>query len=57
MGSVRTCRACGHFEFIKKGSGGFKEGNKARGRMIQHLKVAHPAKYSAALSTDCVVAK
>ena len=45
---VRVCKICGHFETVKKGipgvgrSYGMREGNKARGRIIQHIKDNHP---------------
>jgi hypothetical protein len=49
MGVVRSCRVpgCKFFVFRRKfyGSGrgeGFREGNKQRGALIQHLKTAHP---------------
>jgi hypothetical protein len=41
---VRFCRFCKHVEVVRKGlrgagrGYGMREGNKARGRMIQHLK-------------------
>ncbi len=46
--TVRACHACKHTEIIRKGipgvgrGYGFREGNKARGRMIQHIKSKHP---------------
>lgn len=49
MAVIRTCTVCGHFEIVKKGlrgvgrGYGMREGNKARGRMIQHIKQAHQA--------------
>ncbi len=45
--TVRTCRLCGHAEIVRKGRPGvgrgygMREGNKARGRMIQHIKWTH----------------
>ena len=43
------CKLCHHTEVTKKlpdgyaGRGwGFREGNKLRGRMIQHIKAKHP---------------
>ena len=51
--SVRTCKLCGHVETYRYTGGhrgaGFVGGNKARGRMIQHLKAAHPIEYAATL--------
>lgn len=49
LGVNRVCKLCKHSEFIvigNKGAGrgyGMREGNKARGRMIQHIKTAHAA--------------
>jgi len=47
LGTVRVCKHCGHTETVKASPGagrgyGMREGNKARGRMIQHLKDSHP---------------
>lgn len=53
LASVRKCYLCSHCEMLKlaipggllggPGRGfGMREGNKARGRMIQHIKAAHP---------------
>lgn len=45
---VRACIHCKHTERIScgvRGAGrgyGMREGNKARGRMIQHIKECHP---------------
>lgn len=45
---VRACNHCKHTERITcgiRGAGrgyGMREGNKARGRMIQHIKAEHP---------------
>ncbi len=45
---VRACKYCKHIEIVKKGlrgagrGYGMCEGNKARGRMIQHIKATHP---------------
>lgn len=45
---VRACNYCNHIEKVQKGvrnagrGYGMREGNKARGRMIQHLKAEHP---------------
>lgn len=41
------CKLCKHIDIVKKvrnpGRGwGMREGNKQRGRMIQHIKDAHP---------------
>jgi hypothetical protein len=44
---VRACNFCNHVETVKKGipgagrGYGMREGNKARGRMIQHIKENH----------------
>ena len=44
---VRICKICGHQEVVKKGlpgvgrGYGLREGNKARGRMIQHINECH----------------
>lgn len=49
---VRVCNFCKHTEKIAvgfEGAGrgyGMREGNKARGRMLQHIKAAHPAEYA-----------
>ena len=51
---VRACRLCDHSEILRKGiqgvgrGYGMREGNKARGRIIQHVKAAHPEEYAAA---------
>jgi len=45
FGTVRACLLCGEFDRIPKGRGrgyGMREGNKSRGRMIQHVKENHP---------------
>lgn len=44
---VAACKHCQHTDTVKKGSKpgrgwGMREGNKQRGRMIQHIKSAHP---------------
>ena len=42
---VRTCRHCAFFHLRRKGGGrgaGFREGNKQRGILYQHLKDEHP---------------
>lgn len=53
IASVRTCKLCGHFEIYRYTGGhrgaGMVGGNKARGRIIQHLKTAHPAEYKLSL--------
>jgi hypothetical protein len=47
---VRQCLICGHIEKVKRGvygvgrGYGFREGNKARGRIIQHIREKHPEK-------------
>ena len=44
---VRFCRLCDHAEILKTGRPGvgrgfgMREGNKSRGRMIQHIKAEH----------------
>jgi len=49
MASIRVCKYCKHSEIYKYTGGhrgaGMVGGNKANGRMIQHLKAAHPDKY------------
>lgn len=51
MASIRTCLFCKHTEVYRYTGGhrgaGMVGGNKARGRMIQHIKAAHPAEYEA----------
>lgn len=51
--SVRACKFCKHFEIYRYTGGhrgaGMVGGNKARGRIIQHVKAAHPAEYAADL--------
>ena len=48
LATVRVCIVCGHKEIVRKGirgagrGYGMREGNKARGRMIQHIKSEHP---------------
>jgi hypothetical protein len=46
-GIVASCKLCKHSDMVRKepnpGRGwGMREGNKQRGRMIQHIKEAHP---------------
>lgn len=46
---VATCNHCKHADIVRKernpGRGwGMREGNKQRGRMIQHIKTMHPEK-------------
>lgn len=46
-GIAADCKLCRHYEVVLKvanpGRGwGLREGNKQRGRMIQHVKEAHP---------------
>jgi len=49
---LRECTLCKHHTIVKKGirgvgrGYGLREGNKARGVMIQHFKTVHPEKYS-----------
>jgi hypothetical protein len=57
LGTVRACRFCGHIERLAPGVGkgrgfGMREGNKARGRIIQHVKETHPEAYAKYLSKD-----
>lgn len=60
LSAVRACKHCSHVETVRRilpgrgaltnplGRGyGMSEGNKARGRMIQHVKAAHPEFYAA----------
>lgn len=58
LATVRVCLCCpqrhtAHAEIVRKGlpgvgrGYGLREGNKARGRMIQHIKTAHPEQYAA----------
>ncbi len=51
IASVRTCKWCKHGEVYRYTGGhrgaGMVGGNKARGRIIQHVKTAHPAEYAA----------
>jgi hypothetical protein len=51
IASVRSCKLCRHVEVYRYTGGhrgaGMVGGNKARGRMIQHLKAAHPPEYAA----------
>jgi len=50
MASIRNCKLCNHSEIYRYTGGhrgaGMVGGNKARGRMIQHLKSVHPAEYA-----------
>lgn len=58
MATIRTCLLCKHAEVVRKapkgfglagghGRGyGFREGNKARGRMFDHYKEKHPERYA-----------
>jgi len=46
---ARGCKLCKHVDVVRKpragqrGRGwGMREGNKQRGRLIQHIKTAHP---------------
>ncbi len=56
---VRGCRLCKFYHSRPKGGrlaglvgrgNGFREGNKQRGILIQHLKEVHPAEYAAAMA-------
>jgi hypothetical protein len=54
---TRACRLCKWHDTRRKIAGngrgeGMREGNKQRGRLIQHLKEAHPAEFTAAVSAD-----
>ncbi len=49
MAITRSCTLCKHYDLVRKerpgnaGRGwGMREGNKQRGRMIQHVKSEHP---------------
>jgi hypothetical protein len=58
---TRACRLCKWFDNRKKVAGrgrgaGFREGNQQRGRLIQHLKEAHPAEYAAAMAERSTLA-
>jgi hypothetical protein len=52
MGSIRSCTLCNSRKpftvFIRKGTGGFVNGNRARGELIQHIKTAHPEQLAGA---------
>lgn len=55
LGVVRACRLCKWHDFRRKTVGlgrgtGMREGNKQRGRLIQHLKEAHPTEFTAAMA-------
>jgi hypothetical protein len=51
---TRRCLFCDNTEIVRKGlqgvgrGYGMREGNKARGRAIQHVKSAHPEEYASA---------
>lgn len=50
----RSCILCKFYVVRRLGKGGgrgngFREGNKQRGIMIQHLKAEHPTEYAAAM--------
>jgi hypothetical protein len=50
---VRACKLCKWHDHRRKGGAGrgagFREGNMQRGRLIQHIKEAHPVEYAAAM--------
>ncbi len=50
IASVRQCLLCKHYELYRYTGGhrgaGFVGGNKARGRIIQHIKSSHPVEYA-----------
>lgn len=50
LASVRSCKFCKHAEVYLYTGGhrgaGMVGGNKARGRIIQHVKSAHPIEYA-----------
>jgi len=53
LGVVRSCLLCTFSDVRRKRTGcgrgaGFREGNQQRGRMVQHIKTAHPAEYATA---------
>jgi hypothetical protein len=53
---LRCCNHCRHVEKVQKGlrgagrGYGMREGNKARGRMIEHINTVHQDKLSSQLS-------
>jgi hypothetical protein len=53
LATVHGCNLCNHVEVVRKGRPGvgrgygLAEGNRARGRMIQHLKDKHQTEYAA----------
>lgn len=55
---VRACTLCGFRSIVKKGlfgagrGYGMREGNKARGTMIQHVKACHAAALAALKSNQ-----
>lgn len=57
MATVRACLLCKHTELVRKGRPGvgrgygMREGNMARGRMMTHIKEAHP-EFETAKVTD-----
>lgn len=45
FGVAKTCRICGFMDYRQRGRGrgaGFRLGNQSLGRVIQHIKTAHP---------------
>jgi hypothetical protein len=62
LATVRACKFCKHVEIVRRsvagrnnplGRGyGLSAGNKARGRMIQHVKTEHPAEYAAFMAAN-----
>ena len=55
FGVSRRCKLCTFFDQRRKvrGAGrgnGMREGNKQRGRLIQHIKASHPEAYAEALA-------
>lgn len=54
---VGACRLCKHVDVVPKernpGRGwGMREGNKQRGRMIQHVKQVHPEAFAKEVPHD-----
>lgn len=57
FGVTRACRLCKWHDFRRKIAGngrgeGMREGNKQRGRLIQHLKETHPDEFAAAVLAE-----
>lgn len=57
VATVRVCKFCNHSETVRRspGSGrgyGLRAGNQALGRLMQHIKAAHPTEYAAYLAKE-----